>query len=503
MPKYPNFPSFSYVPRPYESRHTGTIGDLMYQRSHRLREQGDQTARLYLAGGQMIQNAVGGYVQDRERRREQERQAQIDARQAEADNLRLEAGRMELDDAKRKRKGEQLTRDLSAFALRQSDDGFVDWDLDLIAKEFTAAGMSDQLPEVVGRLQSQSEQVRKLRLANDEFIGNQFGAALQSGAQPESIEALLEFHAANGTLPEKQAQHYRRQLKTGKAAEVAKELAMRSPSMAETLNKTTNVARGGAVVREATGEVLYENPNAPQPSTPNPNEEALALRAAQGDPEARKALEILKAQRPAPASGGGGGPRPLTQNAEAQMIGRLANQWTTVNKPVTELDRQLAIMDAGVEAEKRGDVAQANEVVLQTFLKVIDPNSVVREGEFWRLQQGQSLINRAKAAYQRIKDGGWVTGDELKKYAQLAHEIRDSLVKSQEPTRRRLSATADRYNIPHELIFATDAPSGAPGGGPAPGDMVPMIAPDGGALMVPAADVEQLEKLGAKRAGGG
>lgn len=145
--------------------------------------------------------------------------------------------------------------------------------------------------------------------------------------------------------------------------------------------------------------------------------------------------------------------RPLTQTAEAGMIARLSNQWTAAQKPMRELGRQVDMMDAGLAAARRGDMAQGNEVVLQTFLKVIDPTSVVREGEFWRLQQGTSLINRARAAVQRIQSGGWVPLPELEKYARLAHEIQAAQFSYAGGIQDRIGKTADRYNIPRELVI--------------------------------------------------
>lgn len=147
------------------------------------------------------------------------------------------------------------------------------------------------------------------------------------------------------------------------------------------------------------------------------------------------------------------GPRPLTPNAESQLINRYVTQWTTQTKPYREIQRQIGMMDAGLEAARRGDMAAGNEAVLQTFLKVLDPNSVVREGEFWRLQQGQSLLKRIQAVVQRVPQGGWVTLDELEKYARLAREVGESVSSHNAGVRSRIQRNLQRYNIPEELVF--------------------------------------------------
>jgi len=163
------------------------------------------------------------------------------------------------------------------------------------------------------------------------------------------------------------------------------------------------------------------------------------------------------------------GQRPITQTAEAGLISRLNSQWTTATKSPRELQQQLTTMRAGLAAAERGDMAQGTEAVLQPFLKILDPNSVVREGEFFRLREGQSYIARAKGIMQRLTQGGFVPLAELKKYAALAEEIakrQDSYVAG---VRGRIGQVADRYSIPQELVFEGAAPiqdtSTTPSGG--------------------------------------
>ena len=165
----------------------------------------------------------------------------------------------------------------------------------------------------------------------------------------------------------------------------------------------------------------------------------------------------------------GAAQRPITQTAEAGLIGRLNGQWTTATKGPRELSQQLTTMRLGLQAAERGDMAQGTEAVLQPFLKILDPNSVVREGEFFRLREGQSYISRARGIMQRLTQGGFVPLSELKKYAALAEEIakrQDSYVAG---VRGRIGKVAERYNIPEELVFEGSAPildtSTTPAGG--------------------------------------
>lgn len=166
------------------------------------------------------------------------------------------------------------------------------------------------------------------------------------------------------------------------------------------------------------------------------------------------------------------GPRPLTQTAEAQIIQRLSNQWIAANKPMKELDRQVELMDAGMRAVERGDRAQGDQTILVTFQKILDPPSVVRESEYMRSAAGQSLMNRVQGAMQQLQTGGAkMKPEELKKFAALARDAAAAQRKAanMDGMRKRLGLTADRYNIPHELIFDAEpgsAPPPAPGAAP-------------------------------------
>lgn len=165
---------------------------------------------------------------------------------------------------------------------------------------------------------------------------------------------------------------------------------------------------------------------------------------------------------PIPPQASSTGPRPLTQTAEAQIINRLSNQWITANKPLKDLERQVELMKTGMDAVNRGDLAQGAQMVLVTFQKILDPPSVVREAEFMRSAAGQSLMNRVRGAYERLTKGGaGVTAPELQKFAALADEAAQAQRRASgiDGVRSRLGRTAQRYNIPEELIF--EAPEAA------------------------------------------
>jgi hypothetical protein len=191
--------------------------------------------------------------------------------------------------------------------------------------------------------------------------------------------------------------------------------------------------------------------------------------------------------------------RPLTQTAEATMIGRLANDWTKANASTKEIDRQVRIMDAGLSRFDK-DPNGASQAVLVTFQKILDPESVVRESEYARSSEGISAIQRIEGWMERISKGGaGVPKEQLREMAATAKLFQQATKQGAEGVRRRLTATAERYNIPPEMVF--DSVSSNPAAVNV--GTVKMQAPDGTIKDVPSVHVEFYKSKGAKIVGGG
>jgi hypothetical protein len=213
---------------------------------------------------------------------------------------------------------------------------------------------------------------------------------------------------------------------------------------------------------------IAEEPNIPpklaQPKQAEPKLETRSLDVqaaealAKGDTATYERLLKVKKEmgqaddRPPRGMTEGGG---LSPGMESNVLNRLTTQWTTAVKPAVELSRQVKMMDAGLAAAERGDLAQGAQAVLVTFQKILDPASVVRESEFMRSAAGQSLINRVQGAYERLTQGGaGVPLPELKKFAQLAREAAKAQAGGYtDAVKARIGRTADRYKIPREIVF--------------------------------------------------
>lgn len=155
-------------------------------------------------------------------------------------------------------------------------------------------------------------------------------------------------------------------------------------------------------------------------------------------------------------------PAGLSPAIESNIINRLTTQWDKANSTIGELKRQRDLMHSGLEAARKGDMAAGSQAVLVTFQKILDPTSVVRESEYARSAAGQALAARIQGAFERIRVGGaGVPVSELEKFAALADQfVQNATADSNVATiRGRIAATADRYKIPHDVVFGVEPPA--------------------------------------------
>ncbi len=96
-----------------------------------------------------------------------------------------------------------------------------------------------------------------------------------------------------------------------------------------------------------------------------------------------------------------------------------------------------------------------DEAILVYFQKILDPGSVVREGEFARTKEGQSVISQAQGYVTRLTSGVGLTkemrSNVLKTMGILAQASQASLDERLKSER----AVAQKYNLDEELIFGS------------------------------------------------
>ena len=204
--------------------------------------------------------------------------------------------------------------------------------------------------------------------------------------------------------------------------------------------------------RRRGGQVIAENPAEPKADTRSLELQAADAKA-RGDVETyNRLLGVRKQMGQADDKPSAPG---LSPTMESNIVNRLTTQWDKAVAPAQDLSRQARLMQTGIVAAERGDMAAGSQAVLVTFQKILDPTSVVRESEYARSAAGQALLARIQGSFEKLAEGGaGVPISELKKFARLAEEMVDnSMGDYVGAVKERIGKTADRYKIPRELIF--------------------------------------------------
>jgi hypothetical protein len=170
----------------------------------------------------------------------------------------------------------------------------------------------------------------------------------------------------------------------------------------------------------------------------------------------------------------------LTAGARFQAERSLRKDWNALSQNWRTMKNQVDLMETGVKAAERGDMAAGAQAILVTFQKILDPTSVVRESEYARSASGMSALNMVKGFVDRVQRGGvGVTLPELKKFHQLGLEMVKSAASQLPYIKKQYEDTAIEYGLDPARVIAEDplAPGMDTGGGV--DERVRVVGPNG------------------------
>lgn len=150
----------------------------------------------------------------------------------------------------------------------------------------------------------------------------------------------------------------------------------------------------------------------------------------------------------------------LTPSETATQTRMLRGQFTRDVATTREIRRQATMMEAGMDAARRGDLAAGSQAVLVTFQKILDPTSVVRESEYARSASGQALMSRIEGAATRLAQGGaGVPLAELQKFADLANAFVSNAAENEGEVRQHYVDMANEFGLNPDLVVGRQAPT--------------------------------------------
>jgi hypothetical protein len=298
---------------PYISPNAGTIADLMGRSAQieaaRRQQIADAQARSLEVGAnawggaaqniaQTVRGTLNDVVSQRRWAQQDERQATIDqqnaqvrARQntlldqqidANAANATERTATLQRNAAIDRLMGEALTTD--------PQTGITTYDRDRLQRGFAEGGNAHLWPQYSELLDRADQSVVRVRQQHQEAMHGVAALVDATGNDPTVFLRELDRAVQNRLISEPEAAPYRDAVHRDPAtiAGITRTLLERQPPADYTLGP------GQTRISGTTNETMASGP---QPAAPQPTEAALAARAAAGDTEAQRALDVLKANR--------------------------------------------------------------------------------------------------------------------------------------------------------------------------------------------------------------
>ena len=110
-----------------------------------------------------------------------------------------------------------------------------------------------------------------------------------------------------------------------------------------------------------------------------------------------------------------------------------------------------------VSSGSASDLNAATQAIITSFNKIIDPNSVVRESEYARSPEGQSLLATLQGKFNAISQGGpGLTKESLKEFVDTANQLNQNAQYYAQQQSAQATATAKAFGLDTSLIGTPD-----------------------------------------------
>lgn len=131
----------------------------------------------------------------------------------------------------------------------------------------------------------------------------------------------------------------------------------------------------------------------------------------------------------------------------------LNKEYTTRTKGFTDALRlDSVIKDSAADASGAGDLA-----LVTTFMKMLDPGSVVRESEFAAAQDTSGLLGKLMSSATKIQNGQILTPQQRTDFARLAGQYMTASATHEKKARKDLEFMVNNYGLNKENVFGTMA----------------------------------------------
>jgi len=97
--------------------------------------------------------------------------------------------------------------------------------------------------------------------------------------------------------------------------------------------------------------------------------------------------------------------------------------------------------------------AASDIALIFAFMKMLDPTSVVREGEFATAQNSGGIDDQLRNVYNKLRDGQFLTPEQRANFVRRAYRIYRGSETQYANAIQQQVATAKQFNVPEELTY--------------------------------------------------
>lgn len=166
-------------------------------------------------------------------------------------------------------------------------------------------------------------------------------------------------------------------------------------------------------------------------------------------PDAKEARAILEARRAAEAKAqpGTGGMTPMQMTQAGDDLAKLYDA-----DPIVKMSKDVALSYGRVLSTD--DNAAGDLSLIFAYMKMLDPGSVVREGEFANAQNAAGVDDRVKNLYNRLLTGERLTPDQRSQFRGQARGLARQQQRHLRDVQKRYTQRAAPYNVNATLLFS-------------------------------------------------
>jgi hypothetical protein len=132
----------------------------------------------------------------------------------------------------------------------------------------------------------------------------------------------------------------------------------------------------------------------------------------------------------------------------------IVKEFDTVNNTFGRMKSIVANVEALSEKEKKSGGSGASDMsLIFSYMKMLDPTSVVREGEYATAQNTAGVPDAILNYYNKMRDGGFLTSAQRKEFLNLAEKFHSNSFNNVKDYAKAFEPTIQEYGLSKENIF--------------------------------------------------